>query len=158
MNPLFREKITTICNLSVLCALSLMMATALPVAASSQDDEEGPKRQVPEAGRAEAVATKAIRVVYDPETGEIISIPFRETEILSAPLAKALSPSTEGLRVFELANGGKGVHLDGRFQHAFMVRVKPDGSLETLCTNHSHEAENFLKGKTAGAEPAPRDR
>ena len=149
---------TTIGNLPILWVVCLIAFLVLPSAASPPGGEDGPKRPVPEAERAEAVATKAFRVVYDPETGEAISIPVRETEILSAPLARALTRSTEGLRVFELANGGKGVHLDGRFQHALMVRVRPDGSLETVCTNHSHEAENFLKGKTAGTEPAPRDK
>ena len=101
--------------------------------------------------------TKSIRVIYDPETGEIISVPLRESsEILSGPLAKALTRSTEGLQVFEVSNGGNGVHLDGRFQHALMVRVRPDGSLETVCTSHSHAAETFLKAKSAGANTAPR--
>jgi hypothetical protein len=158
MNNRLHGQMTTIRNLPILWAACLIAFLALPSVASPPGGEEGPKRQEAEAGRTEAVATKAIRVVYDPETGEIISVPFRETEVLSAPLAKALSRSTEGLRVFELANGGKGVHLDGRFQHALMIRVKPDGSLETVCTNHSHEAENFLKGKTAGTKPAPRDK
>ena len=144
--------------LSVLCAMCLMAAAALPVAAATPGEEEQPGRQASEAPTAEAVTTKAIRVIYDPETGEIISVPLRETGVLSVPLAKALTRSTEGLHVFELTNGGKGVHLDGRFLHALMVRVKSDGSLETVCTNHSHEAEDFLHGKTAGVKPAPRDK
>ena len=144
--------------LSVLCAVCLMAAAALSVAAATPGEEEQPGRQASEAPTAEAVTTKAIRVIYDPETGEIISVPFRETEVLSAPLAKALTRTAEGLRVFELANGGKGVYLDARFQHVLMVRVKADGSLETVCTNHSHEAEKFLQGKPAGAKSAPQDK
>lgn len=137
---------------------SMMAAFAAPVAATSPDEKGEPKRQVPEEASVESVPPNAIRVIVDPETGEIISVPFRETEVLSAPLAKALNRSAEGLRVFELENGGKGVHLDGRFLHALMVRVKPDGSLETVCTNHPHEAEVFLDGKTARVKPAPRDK
>ena len=158
MNNRFHGKMTTLRHLSILCAACLMAALASPSAASPPDGEEGPERQAPAVGRADATATKAIRVVYDPETGEVISVPFRETEILSAPLARALTRSTEGLQVFELKNGGMGVHLGGRFQHALMVRVKPDGSLETVCTSHSHEAEAFLKGATAEAYAAPRDK
>ena len=135
-----------------------MAAFAVPVAATSPDEKGEPKRQVPEEASVESVPPNAIRVIVDPETGEIISVPFRETEVLSAPLAKALTRSIEGLRVFELENGGKGVHLDGRFQHALVVRVKPDGSLETVCTNHLHAAEKFLQGKSAGADAAPRDK
>jgi ABC-type cobalt transport system substrate-binding protein len=151
-------QMTTFRNLLILCAVCLMAALALPSAASSPAEEEGSERQAPEVGSTDAVATKAMRVIYDPETGEIISLPFRETEVLSAPLAKALTRSADGLWVFELSNGGKGVHLDGRFQHALMVRVNSDGSLEIVCTNHSHEAEDFLEGTTAGAKPAPRDK
>ena len=158
MNTQFREKITSIRILSVLCAVCLMATLALPSAASSPADEEGPKRQAPEVGSADPVVTKAMRVIYDPETGEILSVPIRDTEVLSSRLAKALTRSTEGLQVFELSNGGTGVHLDGRFQHALMVRVKADGSLETMCTNHSHEAEKFLQGKPAGAKSAPQDK
>ena len=144
--------------LSVLCAMCLMAAAALPVAAATPGEEEQPGRQASEAPTAEAVTTKAIRVIYDPETGEIISVPFRETGTLSVPLAKALTRSTEDLQVFELKSGGMGVHLGGRYQHALMVRVKADGSLETFCTNHSHEAEKFLQGKPAGAKSASRDK
>ena len=142
----------------VVLTACVMAAFAAPVAATSPDEKGEPKRQGPKEASVESVATKAIRVIVDPETGEIISVPFRETDVLSAPLAKALSRSTEGLRVFELSNGGMGVHLDGRFQHALMVRVKPDGSLETVCTSHSRAAEDFLHGKTAGVKPAPRDK
>jgi hypothetical protein len=97
-------------------------------------------------------------VVYDPETGEIISVPIREPGVLSAPLAKALTRSAEGLQVFELENGGMGVHLGGRYQHALMVRVKPDGSFETVCTNHEHVAEKFMRGDPEMVAAEPRDK
>ena len=158
MNQRSHERLTTTRILPVVLTACMMAAFAAPVAATSPDEKGEPKRQVPEEASVESVPPNAIRVIVDPETGEIISVPFRETEVLSAPLAKALSRSTEGLVVFDLPNGGKGVHLNGRFQHALMVRVKSDGSLETVCTNPSHEAEDFLHGKTAGVKPAPRDK
>lgn len=144
--------------LRVLYVACLMAAFAAPAAAASPDGKGEPERQGPEASSAEPDVTKAIRIIYDPETGEITSVPLRETDPLSAPLARALARSTDGLRVFELSNGGTGVHLDGRFQHALMVRLKPDGSFETVCTNHPDEAEKFLHGKAAEATPAPRDK
>ena len=158
MNQRLNDQMISSRALSILGAICLMAAVALPVAASSPGEEVQPDRQASEAPTAEASTTRAMRVIYDPETGEVISVPFRDTEILSAPLAKALTRSAEGLQVFELANGGKGVYLDGRYRHALMVRVKADGSLETVCTNHPHEAEDFLRGKTAAAKPAPRDK
>ena len=158
MNNRLHGKMTSYFNLPILCAVCLMVAFVAPVAGVSPDEEGEPKLQASEAASAETVATKVVRVVYDPETGEIISVPLRGNEVLSAPLAKALTRSTEGLQVFELKSGGMGVHLGGRYQHALMVRVKADGSLETVCTNHSHEAEAFLKGATAEAYAAPRDK
>jgi len=151
-------------TLPVLCAACLMAALAAPVVAKSPDEKERPKRKASEKVSIESaepsvVAPERMRVIVDPETGEIIARrPRGRTEILSAPLSKALTRTTEGLRVFELSNGGKGVHLDGRFQHALMVRVKSDGSLEFVCTNHSHVAEKFLDGKSDGANLGPRDK
>ena len=158
MNQIFHAQVNTPRTIRVLCVAFLMAAFAAPVAATSPDEKGEPKRQTSEVSSVETTAPNAIRVIVDPETGEIISVPFRETDVLSAPLAKALTRSGEGLRVFELSNGGKGVYLDGRFQHALMVRVKPDGSLETVCTSHSHEAGDFLHGKTAGPQAEPRDK
>ena len=104
------------------------------------------------------VARDGMKVVVDPETGEVITNPpGQETEALSAPLANALNRSTEGLQVFDLANGGKGMHLGGRFQHVLVVRVKADGSLETVCVNHSPEAEKLLKHRSE-ADSQPRDK
>ena len=158
MNRRLDEQMVSCRVVSVLCAMCLIAAVAFPVAAASPDEKGGPNRQAPEAPTTEAVTTKAIRVIYDPESGEIISVPIRGTDVLSNPLAKALTRTTEGLQVFELSNGGKGVHLDGRFQHALMVRVKPDGSIETVCTSHSHSAEKFLQAKPTGVDAEPRDK
>lgn len=142
----------------ILLAICLMAVVALPVAASPPDEKEQPEQPAPAVPTADPVTTNAVRVVYEPESGEIISVPIRGTEILSDPLAKALTRTTEDLRVFELSNDGKGVYLDGRFQHALMVRVKPDGSLETVCTSHSHAAEKFLQAKPTGVDAEPRDK
>ena len=150
--------------LPILAAVSWIVLLAAPVAASSPGEEQRPERRASEAASAEAatssvVANNASRVVVDPETGEIVArLPLQKTDGLSAPLARALSQSTDGLHVFELANGGRGVHLDGRFQHVLMVRVKADGSLETACVNHAHEAEKFLKRNAAEADMRPREK
>ena len=158
------ERLTTHRILQGLCFVWFVVALATPVAASSPDEKAEPMRQAPEAASTEAAtgppvaAAAVMKVSVDGETGEIRLIPPREPAVLSAPLATALSRSTEGLRVFELSNGGKGVHLQGRFQHVLMVRVKPDGSFETICTNHPHEAEVLASGESAGGDAEPRDR
>ena len=137
---------------------ALASAIALPVAASSPDDPKEARDAVGGAKIAEGATAGTIRVTYDPESGEIISVPGRKPGVLSEALARALTRSTEGMQVFELENGGKGVHLGGRFQHAYMVRIRPDGTLETYCTEHSHEAEAFLKSRMSGAVPASRNK
>jgi len=158
MNQRLNEQMISSRVVPFLLAICLMAAVALPVAASSPGEKERPEQQAPAAPTAELVTTNAMRVIYDPESGEIISVPIRETEVLSGQLTKALARTTEGLQVFELSNGGKGVHLDGRFQHALMVRVKPDGSLETVCTSHSHAAEKFMQARPTGVDEEPRDK
>jgi hypothetical protein len=100
------------------------------------------ERQVP------AAASQGMKVFLDPETGEMTSTPSAEQRrALSAALTRALSRSTEGLQVFDLPNGGKGVFLKGRFQHALTVRAKPDQSIETACTDHLHHAAGRLLGE-----------
>jgi hypothetical protein len=158
MNRILNELMISSRVFSVLFAICMMAAVVLPVAASSPGEKEQPEQRAPAARTADPVTTKAVRVIYDPASGEIISVPIRGTEVLSDPLAKALTRTTEGLQVFELSNGGKGVHLDGRYQHALMVRVKPDGSMETVCTSHSHAAEKFLQAKPTGVDAEPRDK
>ncbi len=142
-------------------AVSLTVVLALPAAASSPGDEHTPERQAAETANHEitdpSLSThESVTTVVDPETGEIVATLTRQkAESLSAPLAKALNRSTDGLHLFELANGGRGMYLDGRFQHVLMVRVKADGSLETVCVNHAHEAEKFLKRSAAEVDTQP---
>ena len=159
MDNVLSEKAMTNPSLKALCVICLLVAFAVPLVAAPPDEENIPGLRAPEAGTAEPVSTKAMRVIYDPDTGKIISVPLQEAgETLSTPVAKALTRSTEGLQVFELENGGGGVHLSGRYQHVLLVRVQPDGTLETVCTSHPHEAESFFKSRTAGAKPAPKDK
>jgi len=142
-------------------AVCLTMLLAVPVTASSPGEEHKPERQAVGTANHETTdpslsADEGMTTVVDPETGEIVTtLPLQKNGALSAPLAKSLDRSTEGLHLFELANGGRGMHLDGRFQHVMMVRVKPDGSLETVCVNHAREAEKVLKrgADEAGTQP-----
>jgi hypothetical protein len=39
-----------------------------------------------------------------------------------------------------------------------MVRAKPDGSYETVCTNHEHVAEKFMRGDPEVVAAEPRDK
>jgi hypothetical protein len=134
--------------LSALVAVAVVALAVGPAAAAHPDEDQQQTQSVAGVGAKEsgAVIRDGVRVVIDPETGEIVSRSLRTgKESLSDQLATALSRSTEGLETFDLANGGQGVHLDGRFQHVFMVRIKPDGSFETVCVNHQQQAEKVLQ-------------
>jgi hypothetical protein len=129
-------------------AVAAVAFAVVPAAASHPEDGQ---RQTPAAAGDESIESGAVirdgvRVVIDPETGEIVArSPRIGKGALSDQLANALSRSTEGLEVFDLANDGKGFALDSRFQHVFMVRLRPDGSFEMVCVNHQHQAEKFLQ-------------
>ncbi len=127
----------------------LTLAAALP--AIAEDAAEKTAVDQPPA----AAAPAGLRAFIDPETGELTSTPSRrqieelsrliEQQTLSS-VEGPLSRSSAGLETFELATGGRGVHLKGRFQHALAVRVVEVGELELVCrddapkTDHQHPA------------------
>ena len=157
MSHCFRDR-RILSAIRIAAAVLWIVSSVQAIGASSPEDPKEAAKQGVEERAAERAGTKTIRVIYDPETGEVVSVPVREPGILSEALARALTRSAEGLRVFELENGGKGVHLGGRYQHAYMVRIGPDGSLETYCTEHSHGSEKFLKSRSSGVTPEPRNK
>lgn len=62
---------------------------------------------------------------------------------LRSSLARPLSRSLDGLNVETLPNGKHGVHLQGRFGHATMLRIKPDGTRERGCFDNVEHAVQF---------------
>ncbi len=148
----------------ILPALLVAAWCATALAAAPSPEGEGREWPAPEAAFAElgtepsTAGASRMRVFIDPKTGEIVSVPARESRALSEALENALSRSTEGLEVFDLPAGGKGVHLEGRFQHVMTVRVKADGSLEFGCVDSARKAKDLLHGKAVGSDDASRDR
>lgn len=90
----------------------------------------------------------AMRASIDPETGALVtgSQAARPTgaKALSPEMQTMMSRSSDGLVVEALPNGGKSVHLQGRFMSATVVRLDENGQAETLCTESADEAEAFL--------------
>ena len=62
---------------------------------------------------------------------------------LRSSLAGPLSRSLEGLNVETLPNGKHGVHLQNRFDHTTMLRIKPDGTRERSCFDNVERAVEF---------------
>lgn len=115
-----------------------------PLAAASSPAGEAPERPAP----AE-VGVSGTKIAVDPETGDVVSTEAGESRALSEALEHALSRSAGGLEVFELPAGGLGVHLEGRFQHVMMVKVRADGSFELECVDSVRKAEKVLHPKAA---------
>lgn len=141
----------------ILPALLTAVCMAAPLAAAPSPEGEGAERPTPRAASAE-IGVSGLRIVVDPSTGEIVSAQARESHVLSQALEHALSRSTQGLEVFEIPTGGMGVHLDGRFQHVMMVKVKADGSFDIECVDSVREAKAVLRGKEPGSDDDSRVR
>jgi hypothetical protein len=164
MKKVSRARMTIFRTLPNLGAVFVTVALAVPLAATPPGEKGDVRLQASETRRSDfgepsggVVVGKTAAVNPESEKG-VASLPRYTTDALSAPLANALNRSTEGLRVFELENGGRGMHLEGRFQHALVARVKEDGSLEIVCINHPHEAEALLKRRSVEADPQPLDK
>jgi hypothetical protein len=151
-------------TLPSLFAICLIVASAAPAPASSPDAEARPERQLSGSADSESVepsviAGENIGVRVDSETGEATSSDSQPPAgALSFSLTKALSRSIEGLHVFELANGGQGIDLGGRYRHALVVRMRADGTFETVCVDHAREAEALLKRGSSRIDAKPEDR
>jgi hypothetical protein len=142
----------------------LIAAWSMPVSASQPNEREGTEQQGSDPAQTEIVehpvniAASPI-VPIDCGPADITSTqPCEKAGSLPAPLANALSRSTEGLKAIDLPAGGQGVPLDGRFQHVLMVKVTTDGSLAFACVDSAREAREFLQGKATLSNGASADR
>jgi hypothetical protein len=101
-------------------------------------------------------APSVVRTAADGESNQVVPAELHEESgPLSGAITNALSRSTDGLQVFDLENGGRGVDLDGRFRHVFVVHVRADGSFETSCVDHVQAVEKLmgLGSAEAGFDP-----
>ncbi len=71
----------------------------------------------------------------------------QRVQALKRVIEPRLNRSREGLEERALANGKKGVHLHGRFGHAAVLRVNPDGSRERGCFDDAQSAVDFAIGE-----------
>lgn len=78
-----------------------------------------------------------------PNAGVVPITRAQRVAALRESLAQPLSRSVEGLTIETLPNGKQGVHLQGRFGHATMLRIKPDGTRERGCFDNVERAVEF---------------
>ncbi len=138
----------------------LALVAAFPIAAQTTPPHSEETSVKTDASPSEAAPLTGLRAFVDPETGELTSTPTRQQiEQLERLIAQRalidaetpLSRSSAGLETFALANGGRGVHLQGRFQSALVVRRTDHGELELTCRDDASETPHEHR---AGA-PAP---
>lgn len=137
---------------TILAAGAALAADAPPPAAA------GKKAAVAAADPAPApvaAAAEGLVVVRDKETGELRAPSADEAKALMAPMAKALSDSSEGLKRVPLPGGGWRVDLQGRFQSVALARRGPDGRTSQECVTSEKDALRFLTGATLLPVPAP---
>lgn len=61
-------------------------------------------------------------------------------------LRTSLARDASNMSVHQEADGTTSIHFNGGYQHAHMVRVNADGSLNYNCVTDADEAESFLAG------------
>lgn len=89
-----------------------------------------------------STATAAMRAHIDPETGELVpGAGPAEAARLRAGMAP--SHSVRGLRVVMRPNGGRSVHLEGRFMESYVATIDPAGGTRLDCLP-DEQAERFV--------------
>jgi hypothetical protein len=128
------------------------MAIALPRFSSITPDENvalsaGAAANIDAA--SSPIATAAMRVHVDPETGELVPAVGNEAARLRAGMAR--SHSVKGLQVVTRPDGGRSVHLEGRFMESYVATIDPAGGTRLDCLPED-QAERFVH---ENARPAP---
>ncbi len=117
-------------RVTILCCIAICVVPLAGVAAASPGPDGAPS---------------VVRAATDDGPNQVVPAePREESGPLSGAIMNALSRSTDGLQVFDLDNGGRGVDLDGRFRHVFMVQVRADGSFATSCVDHVQAVEKLM--------------
>lgn len=118
-------------------ACLLLGAVAAVLGACQGPIEPGPEAAEGKTSRVPGTRAPAAKV------GAVQLTRDQRVAALRKSLARPLSRSLDGLDVETLSNGKHGVHLQGRFGHATMLRIKPDGTRERGCFDNVEHAVEF---------------
>jgi hypothetical protein len=102
------------------------------------------------------VPAAGVRAFIDPATGKLTANPTRaqlERRALQAR-SSISSRSVVGLRAFELARGGRGLNLQGRFQTSLRVERGKDGNFYQTCGDPTHDGEPHSHAHATAREAA----
>lgn len=103
---------------------------------------QGPSE--PESEAAGAETSRALETPRRaPSAGAVQATLEQRVAALRKSLARPLSRSLDGLKVATSPNGKRAVHLEGRFGHATILRINPDGTRERGCFDNAEHAVEF---------------
>lgn len=157
------------CHLAVLLAVALALVwaggPALAGDASTTGTDSGSGIVQPAPGDSEAseitipLGFGGLRIVVDPQTGEVISEPSAEMRldlVMDQELLRRMDTSHEDLVEQAGPRGGVMLNLQGRFMSPLVAVVGPDGSVQmdhaALATESTPTNNDVLKTEEAGHE------
>jgi hypothetical protein len=126
--------------------LLIVLATAallisLPALAS---DDRDPDRDAAGASAPEETAAAS--------SEDVAMIEERAAARTYPPALSPLNRSSEGLEIVVQPDGSRIADLEGRFQHATVVRILEDGSFSITCVDsHEHETKLLEEGAPESA-------
>jgi hypothetical protein len=87
---------------------------------------------------ADNAIDKAMQVVIDPATGQLVPAPANAANAVSIEHLRRLlvNTSSEGLTVEKRQDGTEIVNLQGRFQHTLLYQVDGNGTVWVSCDLH----------------------
>ena len=147
-------------------AAFLVLLTAAAVPAVGQE-KSGEKKQLafksrvinaPNAkGSVGGAVAEALREAYAQTKG--VPLTAQQRTELMAKLEKAfrLNRSDAGLTEEMSRNGMVAVDLQGRYQHIYLARTNPDGSVSIACVTNWDSAREFLEGAAVGVPTAEKE-
>ena len=140
-----------------IAALLLLAAGAAPAVGQEKSGEKKQRTfkshvvNAPNAnGSVGGAVAEALRQAYAETKGAPLTTEQR-TQLLSK-LEKAfrLNRSDAGLNEVTSRNGMVAIDLQGRYQHIYLARTNPDGSVSIACVTDWDSARAFLAGAPGG--------
>ena len=148
---------TLMCRWSTLLALAAV-SLAAPALAGDDPAAAAPQEQAVTQAPAESappVAAAGLVAFIDPATGGLTATPTEEQRAaMRTALAALVYDSGEGLVEVRLPDGSVVMDLQGRFQEAVVIQVKPDGTQHRQCLGSVPDAAATPLSAPAPAPPA----
>ena len=151
---------------ALVAALLLLTAGAAPAVGQEKDKGKAEKPLVfkshvvnaPNAqGSVGGPVAEALRQAYAETKGAPLTAEQRTQLMSKLEKAFRLNRSEEGLTELPSRNGTVALDLQGRYQHIYIARTNPDGSVSVGCVSDWASAKAFLEGAPGGVPTAEKE-